>query len=140
MKQFTLIAKYPHLPTKSKRLRQYRGQCSPSDAPTEPPHESHNQHYVTSYGEQRCIHGMARFSRCTQHGIHTKIHVGHHISQEDGLHELTGIRQSNIRRTEETKNRIKKYQADCHEQEAHNGIQRYRITKQMLSSSIITLP
>ena len=46
--------------------------------------------------------GMAWLAGSTQHSIHTEIHVCHHITSQNDLHKLTGIRQRNIRGTEET--------------------------------------
>ena len=83
---------------------------------------------------------MTRLACRTQHGIHTEVHVRHHITKQNHRHELTGVGQRRIRSTEEDQDRIEEYQTDDHKGEADNQVQRYRITQQVLSRLIVTLP
>ena len=104
VKQFLLVREHPHLPAKCHRLRCNCGQSGTANAPPQPPHESYHQQDIHAYREQRGIHGMFGFTGGSQHGIHTEIHVRHHIAQKDDYHEFTGVWQRHVRGAKETQN------------------------------------
>ena len=74
-----------------------------------------------------------------QHGVHTEIHVRHHIAQKYHLHELTGVGQCHIRGTEEQQDWVEEQQTDHHEYESNQQIERHRITQQMFRRLIVLL-
>ena len=83
---------------------------------------------------------MTRLSGGSQDRIHAKVHVRHHIAQQDDSHKLAGIGQCDIAGAKEAQDGVQEYQAYHHKQEADNQVQRHRIAQQMLGSPIVALP
>ena len=44
---------------------------------------------------------MTGFACRSQHGVHSEVHVGDHIAQQNHNHELTGVWQCHLGSTEE---------------------------------------
>ena len=82
---------------------------------------------------------MTRFACRTKHSVHTKVHVRHHVTQQDHRHELAGVGQRCLRGSEEKQNRIKEGQTDNHKQESDNQVQGYRISQKVLCCLIVLL-
>ena len=82
---------------------------------------------------------MTRLSGGSQDRIHAKVHVRHHIAQQDDNHEFAGIGQRHVAGSEEAQNGVEEQQTDDHEQESHNEIQRHRIAQQLLGTLIVVL-
>ena len=127
VQQLLLVREEPHLPAQGQRLTGYRSQGGTTDSPAEPPYEEHDEHDVACHSKQGGVHRMARLPCCSQHGIHAKVHVRHHVAQQNDHHESTGIGKRNIRSTEETQNGVKEYQTHGHKQKADDEVQRHRI-------------
>ena len=50
--------------------------------------------------------------RCSEQGIHTEIHVAHHIAQQDDDHILMGIDERLVAGSEESQDRVEEEQTD----------------------------
>ena len=82
---------------------------------------------------------MTRFAGSPQHGIHTEVHVGHHVTQQDDRHKLPGIGQRHLRSSKEKEDGVQEHQAHHHEDKADNQVQRHGITQQILCPLVVAL-
>ena len=63
----------------------------------------------------------------------------HDVTQQDDYHEFASVWQGHVTGSEEAQNGVEEQQADCHEQESDDEIQRHRIAQQVLGGLVVAL-
>ena len=139
MEQLTFVGKELHLPRQRDALGDNSSQGSSPYAPTPPIDEDEVKNYVQAHRHDSSHHRLAWLTRCTQHGIHTEIHVRDDVAQQDDLHESTCIRECMVACTKEAKNGIEEDKADHGEGYTYNKVECHRVAKKLFCRLIITL-
>ena len=139
MQQFVLVAEYAHLPHQCQHLREDCGIGCTLYSHVQWIDEYRVEYGVEHHGEYRGIHCLAGFPGCSEHGVHSEIHVGEHVSQQHYHHIVFGIGQSLFACTEEIKDRVEKQQRNDAECQSDDEVQRHGVSQYPLCRVVVFL-
>ena len=101
--------------------------AAPLYSPFEDDDEECIQYHVHHHREDGGIHGLPWLACCPEQGIHAKVHVAHHVAQQDDDHILVSIDQRLVAGSEEPKDGVEEEQTDDTQSDTDDEIKRYRV-------------
>ena len=139
MEQLALVAEELELPHQRHQLRKDGGDGGTLYSPFENEDEESIQYHVHHHREDGGVHRLLGLARCSEQGIHTEIHVAHHIAQQDDDHILMGIDERLVAGSEESQDRVEEEQTDDAQSDTDDEVQRNRVTQNVLRCGIVFL-
>ena len=139
MEQLILVAEELELPAECHQLGEDGGDGGSSYAPSETEDEESVEDDVHDDREDGGEHRLPWFARRSQQGVHAKVHVAHHVAQQDNHHVFMSVGEGGFAGSEETKDRVEQQQADDAEADTDDKIQCECVTQNVLCGLVVLL-